>query len=216
MPDLSVLLAFVVAALVLLIIPGPGVVYVVARTVSQGRAAGLVSVLGLSAGALVHIVAATVGLSAVLYASANAFAIVKALGAAYLIYLGLRTLLVRESSPSGEVRSTHRTLRRLFVDGMVVSVLNPKLAVFFLAFLPQFVAPDGLPAAMQVFALGLLYIGLGLVTDGAYVLLTSRLSNWLQRPAMSGAAPRYASGAIYIGMGIGTALIDRNPTETLR
>ncbi|MEM7501745.1 MAG: LysE family translocator [Pseudomonadota bacterium] len=216
MPDLSVLLSFVVAALILLVIPGPGVVYVVARTVSQGRAAGLVSVLGLSAGALVHIVAATVGLSAVLYASASAFAVVKALGAAYLIYLGLRTLLVRDSSPKPELRGTHRTLRRLFVDGMVVSVLNPKLAVFFLAFLPQFVAPNGLPAAMQVFALGLLYIGLGLVTDGAYVLLTSRLSTWLQRPAMSGAAPRYASGAIYIGMGIGTALIDRNPTETLR
>ncbi len=216
MPDLNVLLSFAAAALVLLIIPGPGVVYVIARTASQGRGAGLMSVLGLSAGALVHVIAATVGLSAVLYASANAFAVVKALGAAYLIYLGLRTLLVREPPPSTNARSAPRTLRRLFVDGVIVSVLNPKLAVFFLAFLPQFVAPVGLPATLQVFALGLLYVGLALLTDGAYVLLTSRISRWLQRPAMSGAAPRYASGAIYIGMGVSTALIDRSPVEPAR
>lgn len=209
------MLTFLVAALVLLLIPGPGVIYVVARTVSQGRAAGLVSVLGLSTGALVHVLAATAGLSALLYASANAFAVVKALGAAYLIYLGLRALLVQEAPAPADSRGSARTLRRLFVDGVIVSVLNPKLAVFFLAFLPQFVAPDGLPAALQVLALGLLYVGLALVCDGAYALLASRISAWLRQPAMRGPLPRYASGAIYIGMGISTALIDRQPESRL-
>jgi threonine/homoserine/homoserine lactone efflux protein len=118
---------------VVLLIPGPGVLYIVARSIGQGQRAGLVSVLGLSAGALAHVAAATVGLSAILLASATAFGIVKILGAAYLIYLGVRTLLARPSAAAaGSVAP--RSLRRLFSDGVVVSVLNPKIAVFFSRF----------------------------------------------------------------------------------
>ncbi len=208
MPGIVSLTAFVAAALVVLLIPGPGVLYIVARSLSQGQRAGLVSVLGLSAGALVHVAAATVGLSAILLASATAFGVVKILGAAYLIYLGVRTLLARPPAAAADTVAP-RSLRRLFSDGVVVSVLNPKIAVFFLAFLPQFVEPDRGPIAQQVLFLGLLYVVLALITDSAYALLAGRLRRWFGRQAKS-SLPRYASGAVYIGLGVSTALIDRN------
>ena len=138
MPGSASLVGFVLASLVVLLIPGPGVLYTVARSLSQGQRAGLVSVLGLSAGALVHVAAATIGLSAILLTSATAFGIVKALGAAYLIYLGICALLARDATADVGAPEP-RLLSRLFTDGVVVSVLNPKIAVFFLAFLPQFV-----------------------------------------------------------------------------
>jgi threonine/homoserine/homoserine lactone efflux protein len=208
-PGIVSLTAFVAAALVVLLIPGPGVLYIVARSLSQGQRAGLVSVLGLSAGALVHVAAATVGLSAILLASATAFGVVKILGAAYLIYLGVRTLLARPPAAAADTVAP-RSLRRLFSDGVVVSVLNPKIAVFFLAFLPQFVEPDRGPIAQQVLFLGLLYVVLALITDSAYALLAGRLRRWFGRQAISGPLPRYASGAVYIGLGVSTALVDRN------
>lgn len=209
MPGIVSLTAFVAAALVVLLIPGPGVLYIVARSIGQGQRAGLVSVLGLSAGALVHVAAATVGLSAILLASATAFGIVRILGAAYLIYLGVRTLLARPSGAAADAVAP-RSLRRLFSDGVVVSVLNPKIAVFFLAFLPQFVEPARGPVAQQVLFLGLLYVVLALITDSAYALLAGRLRRWFGKQTIAGPLPRYASGAVYIGLGVSTALIDRN------
>ena len=209
MPDSATLLAFAAAALVVLLIPGPGVLYVLARSLSQGQRAGLVSVLGLSAGAFVHVVAATVGLSAILLASATAFGVVKILGAGYLIYLGIRALLARDSSPALEV-VTARSLRRLFADGVVVSVLNPKVAVFFLAFLPHFADPSRGSVPQQIFLLGVLYVLLALCSDGAYALLASRLRGWFRGPMVRGPIPRYASGVVYVGLGVSTALVDRN------
>ena len=202
------LTAFVVAALVVLVMPGPGVLYTVARSVSQGQKAGLVSVLGLSAGALVHVVAATVGLSAILLTSATAFTVVKLLGAGYLIYLGAQALIAKDA-PVDFHAPPPRTLRRLFTDGVLVSVLNPKIAVFFLAFLPQFVSPEAGSPSRQILTLGLLYVALALVTDGAYALLASRLAGLLRGRLGRSRAPRYASGAVYIGLGVGTALADR-------
>jgi threonine/homoserine/homoserine lactone efflux protein len=207
MPDNASLLAFTAAALVVLLIPGPGVLYVVARSLSQGQRAGLTSVLGLSAGAFVHVVAATVGLSAILLASATAFGVVKMLGAAYLIYLGIRVLVARPASRAAEV-VTARSLRRVFTDGVVVSVLNPKIAVFFLAFLPHFADPSRGSVPRQIFVLGALYCLLSLCTDGAYALLASRLRNWFQGPLVRGPISRYASGAVYVGLGVSTALVD--------
>lgn len=209
MPEAHILLAFVGASLILLLIPGPGVLYVVARTLSQGRTAGLLSVLGVAAGACVHVLAATAGLSALLLASAAAFDVVKALGAAYLIYLGIRTLIARERAASATPSPARRTHSRVFIDGIVVSVLNPKLAMFFLAFLPQFVDPNGLPTGLQMLLLGAIYVLLALLTDGAYSLLAAHLRGWVRRPMFRGRLPRYASGAVYIGMGVSTALIDR-------
>ena len=203
----TLLLGFIAASIVVLLIPGPGVLYVVARSVSQGYGAGLVSALGLSAGALVHVAAATAGLSAILLTSATAFGIVKVLGAGYLIYLGIRTLLARRPTPRIET-STPLSPYRLFTDGVVVSVFNPKIAVFFLAFLPQFVDPNRGPITHQVLLLGIIYVGLALITDGAYALLAGSLRHWLGGRIMQGPLPRYLSGGVYMGLGVNAALAD--------
>ena len=210
MPDTTSLLAFVAAALVVLLIPGPGVMYVVARSLSQGQRAGLVSVVGLSSGAFVHVIAATVGLSALLLASAAAFGVVKLLGAGYLIYLGIRAVLSRHESVELEA-PTPRSLRRVFTDGVVVSVLNPKVAVFFLAFLPHFADPSRGNVSVQIFMLGLLYCLLSLCTDGAYAVLAGRLRGWMRGPMARGPLPRYLSGVVYIGLGVSTALVEQQP-----
>jgi threonine/homoserine/homoserine lactone efflux protein len=181
MPAAESLAGFVVAALVVLVIPGPAVLYILATSLGQGRRAGLVSVLGLSAGALVHVAAATAGLSAILLASATAFTAIKLAGA----------------------------LGRIFTDGVLVSILNPKIAVFFLAFLPQFVERGRGPVPVQVLFLGLLYVGLALVTDGTYAMIAGHLRHWLSGRVLRGPVPRYASGILYIGLGIGTALTGR-------
>ena len=207
MPGIS-LLGFIAAALVLLLTPGPGVMYIVARSIGQGSRAGLVSVLGLSAGALVHVAAAAAGISTILLASATAFGLVKAAGAAYLIYLGIRTLLARGAVASTEV-CTPRSAGRLFADGALVSVLNPKIALFFLAFLPQFVDPGRGPVAQQILLLGLLYVALALVTDSAYAWLAGSLRHRLRDRALQGPLPRYISGSVYLGLGVGTALTGR-------
>jgi len=208
MLDSTSLLAFVAAALIVLLIPGPGVLYVLARSLSQGQRAGLVSALGLSAGAFVHVIAATIGLSALLLTSATAFGVVKVLGAAYLIYLGIRALMLRQASVAAEIPAP-RSLRRLFADGMIVSVLNPKIAVFFLAFLPHFADPLRGAVSAQIFVLGLLYCVLALCTDGAYAVLAGRLRRWSRGPIARGPLPRYASGIVYIGLGVSTAFVDR-------
>ena len=210
MPDGTLLLGFVAASLVVLLIPGPGVLYVVARSVGQGRRAGLTSVLGLSAGALVHVAATTAGLSAILLTSATAFGIVKTLGAGYLIYLGLRALVTR-GPVLGVQAARPISLYRVFTDGVIVSVFNPKIAVFFLAFLPQFVVPGRGSVTQQILLLGSIYIALGLITDGAYAILADRLRHLLSRRVMGGPLPRYLSGGLYLGLGLHTALTGRRP-----
>ena len=146
-------MVFVVAALVVLLLPGPGVLYVVTRSLTQGKRAGMISVLGLAAGAFVHVVAGAIGLSAILLASATAFSVVKVLGVCYLLYLGIRALLSRDTGPS-EVTVTEQSYRRMFMEGVLISVLNPKIAAFFVAFLPQFISPGQGPIALQFLGLG--------------------------------------------------------------
>lgn len=208
MPDTASLTAFIAAALVVLLIPGPAVLYIITRSLGQGRRAGLVSVLGLSTGALVHVAAATAGLSAVLMTSATAFSVVKYLGAAYLIYLGIRALLARDDGDSA-ASALPASGRRIFTEGVLVSLLNPKIAVFFLAFLPQFVSPAHGDVTQQVLTLGLLYIGLALITDSAYALLAGSVRSFVSGRVMQGPLPRYATGAVYIGLGVTTALSGR-------
>lgn len=208
MPAAETLAGFIAAALVVLVIPGPAVLYILATSLGQGRRAGLVSVLGLSAGALVHVAAATAGLSAILLASATAFTAIKLAGAAYLVYLGVRTLLAPPHA-SGVAAPPRRAPSRIFADGVLVSILNPKIAVFFLAFLPQFVVPGRGAVPSQVLLLGLLYVGLALLTDGTYAMIAGHLRHWLSGRVLQGPVPRYASGVLYIGLGIGTALTGR-------
>ena len=207
MPDFESLAAFIAAALVVLLTPGPGVVYVVTLSVTQGRRAGLLSVLGLSTGALVQVTAAALGLSVILLASSTLFSIVKWLGGGYLIYLGVRTL--RSTASADAALRTWRSDRRVFIDGVVVSVLNPKIAMFFLAFLPQFVDANLSSVPQQVFALGCLYVAMALATDGMYALFASSLRPILAGRLMRSQLPRYASGAVYIGLGIAALLSDK-------
>jgi threonine/homoserine/homoserine lactone efflux protein len=205
LPDLTNLGLFVLAALVLLLTPGPAVLYIVARSIDQGRRAGLVSMLGVHAGTLVHVVAAAAGLSALLAASATAFSAVKLLGAAYLVYLGLRKILERPGPGAGTASRPPR-LGRAFVDGVVVNVLNPKTALFFLAFLPQFVDTSRGHVGAQILGLGMLFVALGLVTDGGYALTAGTAAEWLRARPRFLAGERWISGVMYIGLGLAAAL----------
>jgi threonine/homoserine/homoserine lactone efflux protein len=205
LPDPASLGVFLLAALVLLLTPGPAVLYIVARSVDQGRRAGLVSALGIHAGTLVHIAAAAAGLSALVVASATAFAVVKYLGAAYLVYLGVRRLLERGPGP-GMPTAAPEPLSRIFLQGVVVNVLNPKTALFFLAFLPQFVDVGRGAVAAQIVALGLLFVAIALVSDGLYAVSAGTARTWLRRSPRFLAGERYIAGSVYIGLGLAAAL----------
>jgi len=161
-PDPGTLAVFAAAAIALLVIPGPAVLYIVAQSIEHGRAAGLVSMLGVQVGALVHVAAAALGLSALLLQSATAFNVVKFAGAAYLIFLGLRKLLTRERFETTGERPPRR-LNKLFAQGIVVNILNPKTALFFFAFLPQFVDPKSANPTADLIFLGVLYAAIGVV-----------------------------------------------------
>ena len=206
MPDAATYGLFVVAALALLLVPGPAVVYVVARSVEGGRSAGLVSVLGVELGTLVHVAFAAAGLSAILASSATAFAVVKWLGVAYLVWLGLQRLLARDDSGEASAASVEpEPLARVFGQSVLVQVLNPKVALFFLAFLPQqFVDPSRGAAWTQVVVLGATLAALGLLTDGLYALLGGTAGGWLKRHNASARfrrAQRYVSGGVYLALG---------------
>jgi threonine/homoserine/homoserine lactone efflux protein len=196
----------VATALVLLLTPGPAVLYIVARSVNQGRVAGVVSVLGLEVGTLFHVAAAALGLSALLLSSAVAFSVVKYLGAAYLIYLGIRKLLAREEDRQEETGRHRASLKRVFCEGVVVNVLNPKTALFFFAFLPQFISPARGNVTMQMLFLGCLFVVLATVSDGVYALLAGSVGGWLKGNRRFLRGERYFAGSVYIGLGVTTAL----------
>jgi len=200
MPDPSRLALFVGAALLLLVVPGPSVLYIVTQSVSHGRRAGIASVAGITTGTLVHIAAATVGLSALLASSAVAFDVVKYLGAAYLIVIGVRRLAGLERAQEERARGT-RDLGRLYRQGIVVNTLNPKTALFFLAFLPQFVDPSRGVAWVQVLLLGLLFATLGFMSDGIWALVAGTLGDRLRRSRRFPAVQRYVSGSVFVGLG---------------
>jgi threonine/homoserine/homoserine lactone efflux protein len=209
MPEPSTLGIFAIATIGLLVIPGPAVTYIVTRSIDQGRAAGLVSVLGIHVGTLVHIVAATVGLSAILASSAAAYATVKYLGAAYLVFLGVRTVLRTREDEDGQGSIRPASLSRIFRQGVVVNVLNPKTALFFLAFLPQFVEPSRGPAALQTLVLGLTFIVLGLISDGTYAMLSARLGSWLKSRPRFARNRRLFTGGVLVTLGVAAAVSGR-------
>jgi threonine/homoserine/homoserine lactone efflux protein len=202
------LAVFSLAALAILAVPGPAVIYIVARSIHQGRAAGLAAVLGIHVGTLVHLAAATLGLSAILVSSATAFMVVKALGALYLIVIGVRTLLERADPAATDPQRLPRRRRRDFAEGVVVNVLNPKTALFFLAFLPQFVDPALGQAWLQILVLGLTFILLGLATDSLWALAAGTAGETLRQSRRWAQTQRYVSGSIFVGLGVVTALTD--------
>lgn len=204
LPSHSSLVLFVSATFVFLVIPGPAVLYVVGRSIGHGRAVGLVSVLGIHVGTLIHVAAAAVGLSALLVSSAAAFAAVKYMGAVYLIYLGIQKFRRDESF---ELSSDSRRLKlsRIFAQGVIVNVLNPKTALFFFAFLPQFVDPSRGNVAGQIFFLGLLLTVMGLTSDTAWALSAGTVAEVLRRSPRWMRTQRYVSGGVLISLGLVTA-----------
>ncbi|HVO38069.1 MAG TPA: LysE family translocator [Spirochaetia bacterium] len=204
MPPLSTLWIFLAAALVLLVIPGPAVLYIVTRSAAHGRRAGLASVLGVEVGSLIHSMAAAFGLSAILMTSALAFQVVKYAGAAYLVYLGIRALLSRGDNSSEAAPAPAGGLQ-LFARGFLVNLLNPKTALFFYAFLPQFVDPSRGAVQGQIFLLGMMFVALATCTDSLYALLASSVGGWLFRKSGFRRARRYITGSIYIALGITAA-----------
>ena len=193
------------AALILIVTPGPAVIYIVTRSVSQGWLAGLVSTLGIMLGGLVHVAASALGLSALLRSSAVAFELVRYAGAAYLVWLGVATLAGRREMSEPD-RARAASLRRVFWQGALVNILNPKTALFFLAFLPQFVDPARGSLTLQMALLGLLFVAMAFVSDGAWALLGAAARSWLARHAAFLHAQRYVAGSVYVSLGLATAL----------
>jgi threonine/homoserine/homoserine lactone efflux protein len=206
-PDAGAFAVFCAASVALAVVPGPAVLYIVAQSVPGGPRAGVVSALGVSTGGLVHVVAAVIGLSAILAASAEAFTAVKLIGAAYLVWLGVRAILGRDERIGG--RRVERTLGRTYRRGVFVNVLNPKTALFFLAFLPQFVDPDGSTRG-QLAVLGLTFILIALASDLVWALVAGTAGAVLRHNRTFLRMQRYVSGTIFVGLGALAATAGRN------
>jgi threonine/homoserine/homoserine lactone efflux protein len=209
LPDSSTLLVFGAAALALIVVPGPAVLYIVAQSIDRGRLAGFVSALGVATGGLVHVSAAAIGLSSLLVSSATAFNAVKYAGAGYLIGLGLWTILRRPDEPAVEAPK-ERKLSRRYWQGVVVNVLNPKTALFFFAFLPQFVDPEKGSAALQIGVLGLFFVVLAVASDSMWALAAGTASERLRGNRRFLGIQRYVSGSVFCGLGALTAVAQRH------
>ena len=211
MPDTNLAL-FVVASLTVIVTPGPDNVYVLTRGIAQGRKVALASAWGMCSGLLFHTTLAAVGLSAILARSAGALSLVKYIGAAYLVYLGIRALLSREEfSPSAEKIFTVK-LRNFFLQGLTMNLLNPKVAVFFMAFLPQFVSPSvgtAGSAALRLVALGLVFALLSVVIFSAIALFSGVVGDRLSRNPRFATALQWSTAFVLVGLGVRLALSGR-------
>ena len=211
-PERSSLILFLGAALVLLAIPGPAVFYIVGRSIGLGRNAGVVSALGIAVGTCAHVAAAAIGLSALLVSSAIAFGIAKYIGAAYLIYLGVQKIR-REESLEFSASAPRTKLSRIFGQGIIVNILNPKTALFFFAFLPQFVNPSCGPVAAQILFLGLLLIAMGVVNDTLWALFAGAVADRLRGNPSWSRRQRFISGGMLISLGLATAVSGHGPRK---
>lgn len=209
-PTVDLYLAFVFASAIVIAMPGPSVLFVVARSIEHGTRAGLVSVVGVAGGALMHTVLVAFGLAQIFQASPLGFTIVKDLGGVYLIYLGIRTLFRPTNSPTELAALAPGAVRRILLDGFMVELLNPKTALFFLAFLPQFVSTTrGSPVAPQLLLLGGTFVLLGFVSDGVYCIGAARIARMLKRSTAFQRAEKYLAGSTYLGLGLATLLYTR-------
>jgi threonine/homoserine/homoserine lactone efflux protein len=205
LPPWPLLSAFLAASFVLAVTPGPGVVYIVTRSVAQGRRAGVASVMGVALGNFGNAIAAAMGLGALLAVSSTTFLIVKYAGAAYLLYLGVRAF----RHPQSEVASAVPVMpaRRIFSDGFVVALLNPKTAIFFAAFLPQFMSPSVSPV-MQSVSLGAIFVVIAALTDTAYALGAGAVAPRLNGLRSASYYGRFLTGGAFVGLGLFAALSD--------
>jgi threonine/homoserine/homoserine lactone efflux protein len=201
MPTIPTLLTFAAAAMLLIIVPGPNVIYIVTRGIDQGRKAAVVSALGVEVGMLFHIGAAVLGLSALVVASEPVFNIVKYAGAAYLIWIGIMNLRARVASLDTPALDRRQSTSRMFGQGLIVNVLNPKVGLFFIAFLPQFIDPGRGSSTFQILLLGAIFVALATISDLAYALASGSIGTWLHRRASIARQRGRFSGVVYIILG---------------
>ena len=204
MPSLSTYAVFLATAMALLLIPGPAVLYVVTRSIEMGRAGGVASVTGITTGTIVHVVLATAGVSSLILASKAAFDGVKYVGAAYLLFLGVRRLLTRDAETETE-QAVPRTRRRAYAQGVIVNLTNPKTIVFIFAFIPQFVDPNARHVWVQVLVLGLSFACLGFLSDSAYALAAGAVADRLRGSRRIARFERWFGGSMLIGLGVAAA-----------
>jgi threonine/homoserine/homoserine lactone efflux protein len=208
MPSSHSIILFMVSALALNLSPGPSILYILSRSIGQGREAGLVSVLGLATATLIHAMAAALGLSTLFVYSPVAFAVVKYLGAAYLIYLGVATLLSR-NTPQPARAAVPVKLAAIYRQGVVTDLLNPKVALFFIAFLPQFVDPASGSPALQILFFGLLFHVTGVPVNLLVALTGGRLAALLARRPNWARVQNWISGTVLVGLGLRLALSEQ-------
>ncbi len=206
MLDLTTLISFGLATAILVVMPGPATIYIVTRSLDQGKQAGFASVLGISTGALVHFFAAGLGLSTILMTSAAAFSTVKYIGALYLIYLGIQKLRSHEELSIEQVM-VPQPLSKVFYQGVIVNVLNPKAAIFFLAFLPQFIDPSAGPIWQQLIPLCFVFVCVGLAGDSTYALIAGKMRQWLAQHSSFLRRQKYVVGGTYIALGMAAATV---------
>ncbi len=209
MLDIHDLPLFITASLVFCLTPGPDILYVLGRSLAQGRRAGALSALGVAVGVSVHVTAAPFGLSAIPAASATAYAVVKYCGAAYLIYLGVKTLLSRRAPLEAPEEYRRLSDRAIFWQGALTNVLNPKVALFFMAFLPQFIDPQGAHRTLSFLCLGAILLIIGLVNDLAYAFFSSGLTRLMRRSARVNGWLNGLMGVTFLGLGLRLASDDR-------
>jgi threonine/homoserine/homoserine lactone efflux protein len=205
MPSSSTYAVFLATAIALLLVPGPAVLYVVTRSIEMGRAGGLASVAGITTATFTHVALAAVGLSSLILASTVAFDAVRYVGAAYLLFLGVRRLLGRGLEQVDEEREP-RTRRRAYAQGVVVNLTNPKTIVFVFAFIPQFVDPQAQHAWLQVLVLGLSFALLGCLSDSMYALAAGSVADRLRGSAGIASVQRWFGGGVLVGLGILAAM----------
>lgn len=209
MTDLNYWLLFLTAAIALNVSPGPDLVYLLSRTIAQGTRVGLASAAGVCCGAVVHVLAAACGLSAILAASATAFSVVKYVGAAYLFYLGIQAFRSSGMLVAAEAAQATASVTpaQAFAQGVLVDVLNPKVALFFMAFLPQFVRPDHGSAALQLVFLGLLVILVAILIEALFVLAAARATEFFRRNPAASVGLERVLGTVFVALGLRLALV---------
>ncbi len=196
------LAAFIIAGIGLNLYPGPDTMYIISRSISQGRRAGIMSVLGISTGGLIHTALAGLGLSSILTASVKIFYLVKCIGAGYLIYLGIMFLITKKSAAENNTRLSRQTNFRIYKQGLLINLLNPKVALFFLSFLPQFVDPNNNRGVLSFLFLGSIFITTGTIWCFVIAIFSSGISRRLKRNKKINIIFEKLAGIVYIGLGL--------------
>ncbi len=208
-PQQETMIAFFFTSIVACLIPGPAVIYVVTQTISRGMRSGLSAIWGLQIGFLIQVFAATCGLSALILKSAMAFSVLKFIGALYLIYLGLNLLFRKKSSEANILPSFGPKPISSFTHGVLVNVLNPKIAIFFISYVPQFIEGSSVSPVGQIFFFGMIFCILGTITNIAYAFSVKTAANKFVNIHQSSIFRRWLPGSIFLGFGLKLALSDR-------